>query len=136
VKTSLLGREPTVTRIRTAPSRQAPRNDTDRVSAAIRYEDDSGSQTFFVTQDQVSIGRGGADVWVDLPLEASDEISREHVRIRRDAATGEFTIRDQSRNGTWLNGRRLKRDVAVALPDSAEIGLANVVRLHFEVRHA
>ena len=136
VKTTLLGREPAVTRILSAPGREIPRRESDRVLAAIRYEDDSGPQTYLVTQEKISIGRGGADVWVDVPLETSDEISREHVRIRRDAGTGVFTIRDQSRNGTWVNGKRLKRDVDVPLPDRAEIGLSNVVQLTFEVRHA
>ena len=89
-----------------------------------------------MTQDEVSIGRGGADLWVDLPLYTSDEISREHARIRRNTATGAFSITDKSRNGTSLNGRRLKRDVEIALPERAEIGLGDVIKLSFEVRHA
>ncbi len=126
VKTTLLGREPavsqSVTRVRPA----------ERVFASIRYEDDSGPQTYFVTQEQISVGRGGGDLLIDLPLYTRDEISREHLRIRRENATGTFAITDHSRNGTWVNGRRLKRDVEVPLPDRAEIDLGNVIRLAFE----
>ena len=58
------------------------------VFAEIRYQDDSGPQTFLVTQNEVSIGRGGDDLWVDLALYTTDEISREHLRLRRDPANG------------------------------------------------
>ena len=58
------------------------------------------------------------------------------MRLRRDGATGAFTITDKSRNGTWLNGRRLRRDVEIPLPERAEIGLSDVLKLGFEVRHA
>ena len=62
--------------------------------AEIRYQDDSGPQTFFVTQNEISIGRGGEDLWVDLALYTKDEVSREHLRLRRDPASGAFTIID------------------------------------------
>ena len=105
------------------------------VYAEIRYQDDSGPQTFLVTQHEVSIGRGGEDLWVDLALYTTEEISREHLRLRRDPASGEFKITDLSRNGTWVNGRRIAGNVEVALPGRAEISLAEVVSLAFEVRH-
>ena len=41
-----------------------------------------------MTQNEVSIGRGGDDLWVDLALYTTDEISREHLRLRRDPASG------------------------------------------------
>jgi pSer/pThr/pTyr-binding forkhead associated (FHA) protein len=41
---------------------------------------------------------------------------------------------DNSRNGTWVNGRRLARGVEEALPDRAEIGVAEVLKLSFEAR--
>jgi hypothetical protein len=132
-KTSLIGREPSVTNARVAQDRGTRRN-PERVFAEIRYQDDSGAQTFFVTQNEISIGRGGEDVWVDLPLYSSDEISREHLRIRRDPASGAFTIADKSRNGTWVNGKRLTRDKDQPLPERAEIALAEAVKLAFEVR--
>ena len=134
VKTTLIERQPAVTAARVARDRQSTRRQPERVFGEIRYQDDSGPQTYFITQDEVSIGRGGEDLWVDLPLYSSDEVSREHAHLRRDPASGAFAITDKSRNGTWLNGRRLARGVEERLPDRAEIGIAEVIRLSFEVR--
>ena len=61
---------------------------------------------------------------MDLPLYASEEVSREHLRLKRDAASGLFTIIDKSRNGTWVNGRRLERGAKETLPERAKIGVA------------
>jgi hypothetical protein len=133
-KTTLLGREPSITSARVARDREGTRRQPDRVFAEIRYQDDSGPQTYFVTQNEVSVGRGGDDLWVDLPLYTNDEVSREHFRLRRDSATGGFAIVDQSRNGTWLNGRRLTRGTEEPLPDRGEIRVAGALKLAFEVR--
>jgi hypothetical protein len=139
VKTTLIGREPSVTamtvmRDRKGTQKNASKPASSRVFAEIRYKDDSGAQTYFVTQDEISIGRGGEDLWVDLPLYASDEVSREHASLRRNPANGAFAIVDKSRNGTWLNGKRIERGVEQKLPDRAEIGIAEAVKLQFEVR--
>jgi hypothetical protein len=133
-KTTLIDREPSVTAARVARDREQTRRQADKVFAEIRYKDDSGPQTFFVTQNEISIGRGGDDLWVDLPLYTNDEVSREHLRLRRDPSSGAFVILDKSRNGTWLNGKRLAREVEHNLPDRAEIGVAEVLKLTFEVR--
>ena len=106
----------------------------DSVYAEIHYADDSGPQTYFVTQNEISVGRGGEGLWVDLPLYANDQVSREHLRLRRDPATGAFAITDQSRNGTWLNGRKLPNGAETALPERAEIRVAEVITLSFEAR--
>jgi hypothetical protein len=134
VKTTLVGREPSVSDERVARDRAATRRQPERVYAEIHFEDDSGPHTYRVTQDEISVGRGGAELWVDLPLHTGDEISREHLRLRRDSATGKFSIIDQSRNGTWVNGRRLKRATEERLPERAEIVLAEMLRLRFEMR--
>jgi hypothetical protein len=133
-KTTLIAREPSVTSARVSRDREATRRQAPRVFAEIQYRDDTGSQTYHVTQDEVSIGRGGDDLWVDLALYTGDDVSREHLRLRRDGASGAFSITDKSRNGTWLNGKRLSRDVETALPDQAEIRLADTLKLSFEVR--
>jgi hypothetical protein len=135
-KTTLLDRTPSITSARVARDRESTRRQTEKVFGEIRYQDDSGPQTYFITQNEVSIGRGGEDLWVDLPLYTTEEISREHVRLRRDPSSGAFTITDKSRNGTWINGRRLRRDQEVRLPEQAEIGLADVLKLSFDARHA
>ncbi|HTX33581.1 MAG TPA: FHA domain-containing protein [Bryobacteraceae bacterium] len=141
VKTTLIEREPSVTSVRVArdraeraPLRASVTRLASEVFAEIRYQDDSGPQTYYVTQNEISIGRGGEDLWVDLPLYTNEEVSREHLRLRRDPATGTFTLLDKSRNGTWLNGKRLARGAEEKLPDRAEIGVAEVLKLAFEVR--
>jgi hypothetical protein len=133
-KTTLIDREPSVTQARVARDRASTRRQPDRIFAEIRYEDDSGPQTYYMAQDEITIGRGGEDLWVDVPLYASEEISREHLRLRHDPATGAFTIADKSRNGTWVNGRRLAQGAEEKLPDRAEIRLADAVKLTFEAR--
>lgn len=145
VKTTLIDREPSVTSARVAHDRAATRllgggrrlsesPRQEKVFAEIRYEDDSGPQTYFMTQNAITIGRGGEEVWVDLPLYTMEEVSREHLVLRRNPATGRFSIIDTSRNGTWLNGRKLARDSEQILPDRAEIGVAEILKLSFQVR--
>jgi hypothetical protein len=133
-KTTLIGREPSVTATRSGGTRTDTRKHPDRVYAEIRYEDESGPQLFLVTQNRVRIGRGAEDEPMDLALYTKEEVSREHAHVRRDAATGHFFIVDRSTNGTWLDGRRLKRDIEQQLPQRAEIGIAEVLTLLFQVR--
>jgi hypothetical protein len=133
-KTTLIEREPAVTAARVARDRQNTRAHSEKVFAEIRYEDDSGPQTYFVTQNEIRIGRGGEDLWVDLPLYTNEEVSREHLELRRNPADGRFTLLDKSRNGTWLNGRRLSRGVEESVPDRAEIGIAEILKLSFQAR--
>lgn len=133
-KTTLLNREPMASSQRpTASIRSASRPDQ-AVYAEIRYEDDSGPQVYLVNQNLVRIGRGGDDQRMDLVLYTNDEVSREHLQLRRDGATGAFFIKDNSTNGTWVNGKRLRRGVEEALAAKAEIGIGEVLKLAFEVR--
>ena len=90
------------------------------------------------------VGRGGLGYWVDVKLDVSADVSREHVRLRRDEASGAFFLKDVSSLGTTLDGAPVpssvevvegrKRDtgVEVPLPPKARIGLANVIVLEFE----
>lgn len=135
-KTTLMNREPSVTgQIRAVlPPSKETRKSADRVFAEIQYVDDSGPQTFLMTQNQVSVGRGGEGQLMDLALYASDDVSREHLQLKRDPGTGLFLIMDKSTNGTWLNGKRIKRNADEPLPDAAEIGLAEVLTLSFRAR--
>jgi FHA domain-containing protein len=130
-KTTLMDREPSVTSQRSAA---VTRRAGDSVYAEIRYEDDSGPQLYLVAQNDVRIGRGGDDLTMDLALYSNDEVSREHLTLRRDPATGRFRIVDKSVNGTWLDGKRLKKGVEETLPDKAQIGIAEVITLSFETR--
>ena len=134
VKTTLVDREPSVKEERTArvPANQRPT--ADKVFAEIRYTDNSGPQVFLMTKNEIRIGRGGEDQPIDVALSANDEVSREHLRIRRNPATNLFFITDLSTNGTWLQNRRLRKGDEEALSARAEVSLANVVKLAFQVR--
>jgi len=135
-KTTLLEREPSVGAItgRTGQVGSETRQSAERIYAEIRYEDDSGPQLYLMTQNEISIGRGGDGTQVNLALYTNDEVSREHLRLRRDPAGSRFLIVDMSMNGTWLNGRRLARGAEETLPVSAQISIAEVITLQFEAK--
>src|SRR5262249_42075399 len=111
--------------------------------ATIDYQDQTGRQTYRVTKDQIVIGRGGREYWTDLTLNTLPDVSREHIRLRRDPPTGKFYLKDLSRLGTTIDGKKVpssidydsgeKRDknLEVELPANAEIGLADVLTLRF-----
>jgi len=148
-KTTLIEREPSAASHRTTdpPSREPqprhpqpedpepePARAPETVYAELRYEDDSGPQVFLVMQNELRIGRGGDSQPMDVALYASDEVSREHLIIRRDPASGAFSALDVSTNGTWVDGKRLRKGVSEALPRRAEIGVGQVLTLKFEAR--
>lgn len=126
------------------PSEALPETKEMEAYATLEYEDQSGRQTYRMAKNQVVIGRGGRDYWTDIKLNTLPDVSREHARLRRDAQTGEFYIKDLSRLGTSVNGEPIptsveyvdnqKRDknVEVKLPVKARIGLAGVVFLEFK----
>ena len=133
-KTTLMGREPSVTAQRSTSERSSAPRGPDPVYAEIHYQDDSGPQVYLVTQNRVRVGRGGDDQPMDLALYTTDEVSREHLVIRREPGTGAFFIVDASTNGTWVNGKRLRRGSEDVLPNNAQIGVGEVLTLSFEVR--
>jgi FHA domain len=112
--------------------------------ARLVYKDDRGAvQTFPITKDEIVIGRQAPDVWADLSLDTSLDVSREHARIQR-TPEGVFRIKDLSKLGTTVNGVPVPRSLESAdggvrdldrwepLPDKARIGLAGVIYLDFE----
>jgi hypothetical protein len=115
----------------------------DGVFAVIEYEDQGGRKTFRMNKNEIVVGRGGRDYWTDIKLETLADVSREHFRLRRDAGSGQFFLKDLSRLGTTINGEAVpssidfsdgeKRDrqVEAPVPAQARIGLAGVVFLEF-----
>jgi hypothetical protein len=111
--------------------------------ATLQYEDNGGRKTFVMSKDEIVIGRGGRDYWTDLKLETLPDVSREHCRLRRDPATGEFFLKDLSRLGTTINGtpapssiemvegEKRDKNVEAPVPAKARIGLAGVIFLEF-----
>jgi hypothetical protein len=120
---------------------QAP---TGTTYATLTYEDKQGRQRVPVTTSQLVIGRGGVGYWVDVKLDTSPDVSREHVRLRRDETSGQFFLKDLSSLGTTVDGvpvpssvevvegRKRDKGIEVPLPARAKIGLANVIVLEFE----
>jgi len=111
--------------------------------AVIEYEDNGGRKIFRMIKDEIVVGRGGRDYWTDLKLDTLPDVSREHFRLRRDPASGQFFLKDLSRLGTTINGEKApssiefeggeKRDrnLEVPVPPQAKIGLAGVLTLEF-----
>ena len=133
-----------------APSASSPQtvsNPSQPAFATLRYSDNRGEKVFAMTREEVVIGRGGKAIWVDLKLEGPPDISREHCRIRLDAVTGAFFVKDLSQYGTAVNGRaiptsieqteqgdRVDRNIEVQLPAAAKIALAGVLVIEFEAK--
>lgn len=114
------------------------------VHGRLTYQDSKGAHRHDIVRESTTIGRGGTMYPVDVRVAASDEVSREHARIRRDAATGALFLIDLSTHGTTLDGRPVpkgfdqvegsKREngAETRLPARARIGLAGTVFLEFE----
>ena len=113
--------------------------------ARLTYRDARGVHHHDVVRDSTTIGRGGTMYPVDVRLTTTDEVSREHARIRRDPATGRFFLIDLSTLGTTIDGQPVPRGfddsdggkrengVESPLPPRARIGLAGTVFVEFEV---
>ena len=139
IATSRLGGE-----LRTSQSYEERTQTAAEAYATLAYEDNHGRQTYRMTKNQIVIGRGGRDYWTDLTLNTVPDISREHIRLRRDPGSGRFFLKDLSRLGTTIDGEKIpssveyvdgeKKDknVEVNLPPRARIGLADVVFLDFQ----
>lgn len=128
--------------------RDAPAQDTNRAAsrpaARLSYEDDGGAHTYEMSAASITIGRGGASRRVDVRIDSSADISREHVTIRRDPS-GRFFVSDLSMLGTTVNGKRVPKGydevdgvrksngVETPLADGARIGLADTVYIDFQV---
>ena len=122
-----------------AVSAPQTRRGTGTRAARLTYGDETGEHEFTIAKELVKIGRGGAAHWVDVTLVAGSKVSREHCRIRRDAA-GRYFLQDLSAWGTFLNGQRLPKfegtgaDVQEReLTDGASIKLADQVTLAFHI---
>jgi hypothetical protein len=113
------------------------------VFATLDYSDERGQQQYEMTKERIKVGRGAADCWVDLRLYAKQDISREHIQVRHDSASGKFFLKDLSTYGTTLDGKRVPpsierlggsetdHNIEVPLPPKAKIGLAGVMEMQF-----
>ncbi|MFY9725806.1 MAG: FHA domain-containing protein [Bryobacteraceae bacterium] len=111
--------------------------------AAIEYDDRGVRKTFYMTKNEIVVGRGGRDYWTDLKLDTLPDVSREHFRLRRDPESGKFFLKDLSRLGTTIDGvaapssievvgsEKRDRNVEAPVPPQALLGLAGVCFLEF-----
>jgi hypothetical protein len=103
------------------------------------YRDDNGEHVHPINKDLIKIGRGGAEHWVDVMVSAGAQVSREHCRIRRDAA-GRVFLQDVSTWGTYVNGQQVEKfDGDAAGPEhelahGASIRLADAVTIELLLR--
>jgi hypothetical protein len=119
---------------------ETPETPSGSIYGWLRYDDGGALQVYSITKPQTVIGRGGKAFWVDVKLNAPADVSREHCRIRRDAVTGRFFLKDVSQFGTSVDGVRVpsslsgERDtnMEVEIPARATISLAGVFSLEFE----
>jgi serine/threonine protein phosphatase PrpC len=89
-KTTLIERQPSVTAARVARDREGTRRnfpgrpaEAGRIYGEIHYSDDSGPQTYFITQNEISVGRGGEGMWTWR----STRTTRSRANICASAAT-------------------------------------------------
>ncbi len=101
-------------------------NDQKRsVPVLVVMDGPEANKSFAIEQDEVVVGR---EETCDIVLRER-QISREHIRIFR--ADGRYYVEDKnSRNGTWVNGKKLENDIR-ELYDNDEIHIALAVRLQF-----
>ena len=57
-------------------------------------------------------------------------VSKQHLRVNQPAS-GEFTICDQSTNGTWLNGERLTKNSPHELQSGDIVTLLSAANIEF-----
>jgi len=125
------------------PRKSEPAPAEGEAFAVIEYDDQGGRKTYRMTKNEIVVGRGGRDYWTDIKLDTLADVSREHFRLRRDAESGKFFLKDLSRLGTTINGEaapssidysdgeKRDRQVEAPVPAQARIGLAGVVFLEF-----
>jgi hypothetical protein len=122
-----------------APTPAVPAAD---VLARLSYEDSSGRHIYYMRKAQITLGRHDEPgTSLDVAFHTRPDVSREHLHIRHDARSDAFLVKDLSQYGSTVDGKRLQSslgthdedlDVWHPLPRTAEIGLANIISIHFE----
>ena len=72
----------------------------------------------------VTIGRDPKTSHIVMD-ENCERISRTHCSICANSQTGDYIVRDQSRNGTFINGKRIASGVDVAVPRGAILAVGD-----------
>ena len=120
-----------------APAIPAP---TGQKLARLSFKDDQGPQTFMMTQQEISVGRGGKGAAVDVQLHTLPDVSRHHLSLRHDPSSNTFLIKDLSTYGTTVDGRTVApsrsadgdRNHWERIQNETTIGLAGVLFIDFK----
>jgi hypothetical protein len=120
-----------------APTSPSPSGET---IARLSFKDDKGPQTFMMTQQEISVGRGGEGAKVDLLVHTLPDVSRHHLSLRYDPDTNTFLIKDLSTYGTTVDGRTVASSRSAdgdqnyweRLQNETTIGLAGVLFIDFK----
>lgn len=74
--------------------------------------------------ENITIGRDPktSQIVVD---EGCELVSRTHCTVKGDAKTGSYSVTDHSTNGTFINGERLPKGVAVSVPRGSVMYIGN-----------
>lgn len=108
--------------------------------ARLSFKDDNGPQTFMMTQQEISVGRGGEGAEVGLQLHTLPDVSRHHLSLRYDPDSNTFLIKDLSTYGTTVDGRTVAssrsaegdRNYWERIQNETTIGLAGVLFIDFK----
>lgn len=99
----------------------------------IKLVHQGSGQTYTASGEVISIGRDPAVAQVLIRTDAEKHVSGRHAEIcfRKD---GSVVVRDlESRNGTWLNDKRLKGEAPLKLGDRLLLGNAPTVLVVAEI---
>jgi len=102
-----------------------------RAFAVLTWQASDGKHVWRMTKEEATVGRGGLTEWVDMKVQAGEEVSRLHIRIRR-TPEGKLELRDESANGTAVNGKPAPKQSWMALTLPAALLLAGKVRIQVE----
>lgn len=83
---------------------------------------DQSPKTYGLEADSIVVGR---QPYCDVVL-ANNAVSREHAKFTKNS-NGWFVEDLQSRNGVWVNGRRIEKRVLLAHQDTIQIGETTLV---------
>lgn len=108
--------------------------------ARLSFKDDNGPQTFVMMQQEISVGRGGEGVAIDLQLHTLPDVSRHHLSLRYDPESNTFLIKDLSTYGTTVDGRTVASSRSAEgdqnywerIQNETTIGLAGVLFIDFK----
>lgn len=74
--------------------------------------------------ENITIGRDPKTSQIVID-EGGEFVSRTHCTVRGDAQTGHYSVTDFSSNGTFVNGERLPKGVAVIVPRGSVLFVGN-----------